>query len=51
LADWESDPANTYAAEVVDITLAGGAVFVVSDLHIGAGLSADGVYAARKMRR
>jgi len=44
LAEWESDPANTYGAEVVNLESRGGAVFVASDLHIGAGLSADGVY-------
>jgi UDP-2,3-diacylglucosamine pyrophosphatase LpxH len=44
LAEWEGAPANTYGADVVDIKCADGNVFVISDLHVGAGLSGDGVY-------
>ena len=43
-AEWEAAPANTYGADVVDIKFSGGNVFVISDLHIGAGLSGDGIY-------
>jgi hypothetical protein len=42
--EWEGAPANTYGADVVDIKCADGNVFVISDLHVGAGLSGDGVY-------
>lgn len=43
-AEWERAPANTYGADVVDLQCADGNVFVISDLHVGAGLSGDGVY-------
>lgn len=44
LAEWESAPGNAYGAEVVDLPCGDANVFVISDLHIGAGLSGDGVY-------
>jgi UDP-2,3-diacylglucosamine pyrophosphatase LpxH len=44
LAEWEAAPANTYGADVVNIQCADAYVFVISDLHVGAGLSGDGVY-------
>jgi len=44
LWQWENNPANTYGADVVPIQCADGLVFVISDLHVGAGLSRDGVY-------
>src|SRR5215467_1185992 len=42
--EWEGASANTYGADIVDIKCAGANVFVISDLHVGAGLSGDGVY-------
>src|SRR5579859_3643752 len=44
LVEWEGAPANTYGADVVDIKCGDGNVFVISDLHVGAGLSGDDVY-------
>jgi hypothetical protein len=44
LTAWENDSKHAYGAPLVELNSEGRPIFVVSDLHAGAGLGDDGTY-------